>query len=107
MLILLYAFLQDELPPKNKYAKRTDEENKCGEVWKENKPRKCDPVKRVLAWRNDLSIDEVILVIGSIRLTVVDLWTVLLPHEAMQYFPEPRSINGYFEGWLTGKVPCS
>lgn len=44
------------------------------------------------------------LVIGSIRLTVVDLWTVLLPHEAMQYFPEPRSINGYCEGWLTGKV---
>lgn len=69
------------------------------------KPRKCDPVKRVLnARRVNLGMRNVMLVIGSLALTVVDLWTLLHPHVAMQHFSETSSIRGFVGGWLVYKV---
>ena len=90
---------------RKKFYKKTFQMTKKKSV---KKPRKCDPVKRVLnARRVNLGMRNVMLVIGSLALTVVDLWTLLLPHVAMQHFSETSSIRGFVGGWLVYKVACS
>ena len=90
---------------RKKFYKKTFQMTKKKSV---KKPRKCDPVKRVLnARRVNLGMRNVMLVIGSLALTVVDLWTLLLPHVAMQHFSETSSIQGFVGGWLVYKVACS
>ena len=90
---------------RKKFYKKTFQMTKKKSV---KKPRKCDPVKRVLnARRVNLGMRNVMLVIGSLALTVVDLWTLLHPHVAMQHFSETSSIRGFVGGWLVYKVACS
>ena len=90
---------------RKKFYKKTFQMTKKKSV---KKPRKCDPVKRVLnARRVNLGMRNVMLVIGSLALTVVDLWTLLHPHVAMQHFSETSSIQGFVGGWLVYKVACS